>query len=150
LQEQPTTIKKLTPPKRTFTWTLLDELLISVNMTSIVKLTNTRLVPPLSWLGSTFAKIKVLQQSSFSTEYDLNNKINQFFDSTSGNNRVIEIIVKKSFIEESLSSLRMAGFSTPDIFRMLDKGPWVLAFDIPKTLPRLTADLQVCWISIFV
>ena len=35
----------------------------------------------------------------------------------------------------------MAGFSNEDLYRMLDKGPWILAFST-KSLKKLTNDLK--------
>ena len=57
-------------------------------------------------------------------------------------NSVIELAVARDFAENSLSTLRMNGFKREDIYRMLDKGPWVLAFNIPSCLPRLCKALQ--------
>ena len=57
--------------------------------------------------------------------------------------RLIEVVVHKKMAEESLSVLRMNGFQREDIYRMLDKGPWILAFDISQVLPRTFKDLQV-------
>ena len=63
--------------------------------------------------------------------------------SSSDSGRVIEISVRKQLAEQSLSCLRMHGFTRPDIYRMLEKGPWVLAFDISGVLPRLCANIKV-------
>lgn len=57
--------------------------------------------------------------------------------------RTIEILVGRALVENSLSTLRMNGFSREDIFRMLDKGPWILAFNIVRVLPKLYSDIQV-------
>eukprot|EP01038_Epipyxis_sp_PR26KG_P008595 gene8595-11613_t len=163
---------KYAVPRRTYTWTLQDELLISVNMSSLSNPTCTRLIPPLTWLGATGAKIKVLQTTStinnrsfkdLIKSVDDNNNLNSnnYIESSAissssvsdssnilptssseSGSRFIEITVRKGIVEESLSVLRMNGFSREDIFRMLDKGPWVLAFNIPQTLPRLCNDLQ--------
>jgi hypothetical protein len=59
-------------------------------------------------------------------------------------NSMIELAVARNIAESSLSTLRMHGFKREDIYRMLDKGPWVLAFNIPSCLPRLFKSLQVC------
>lgn len=55
---------------------------------------------------------------------------------------VIEVSVSRQFAENSLATLRNKGFTREDIFRMLDKGPWVLAFDIPSALPPLFDSLK--------
>ena len=64
-------------------------------------------------------------------------------DSTMPTSSVIEIAVSRALAEDSLSALRMSGFKREDIYRMLDKGPWVLAFDIGKTLPKILSDLEL-------
>ena len=51
--------------------------------------------------------------------------------------------MRKQLAEQSLSCLRMHGFTRSDIYRMLAKGPWVLAFDISGWLPRLCANIKV-------
>lgn len=51
--------------------------------------------------------------------------------------------MRKQLAEQSLSCLRMHGFTRSDIYRMLEKGPWVLAFDISGVLPRLCANIKV-------
>jgi mTERF len=56
---------------------------------------------------------------------------------------IIEVTVSRNFAENSLTTLRMHGFTRQDIYRMLDKGPWVLAFDITSTLPKLFHGLQM-------
>jgi len=63
--------------------------------------------------------------------------------SSSNSGRVIEISVRKQLAEQSLSCLRMYGFNRSDIYRMLEKGPWVLAFDISGVLPRLVTNIKV-------
>lgn len=130
-------------PSRTYRWQG-EDLLISVNMTSLSKPDCTRLVPPLSWLSMTGSKVKVLQStvSSDATE------MVQFDDGNPA--RVIEITVPKPVVESSLSTLRMYGFNRESIFRLLDKGPWVLSFSLTQTLPKIQAALQVesnllCW-----
>lgn len=60
-------------------------------------------------------------------------------------NSVIKVTVPRSFAESSLRTLRNKGFTREDIYRMLDKGPWVLSFDISSALPRLFASLQVSY-----
>jgi hypothetical protein len=55
---------------------------------------------------------------------------------------VIEVAVSREFAENSLATLRNKGFSREDIFRMLDKGPWVLAFDISSALSPLFDSLK--------
>ena len=79
----------LVPPRRTFTWQN-DDLLISVNMTSLSRPSGTRLVPPITWLSASGSRVKVQQQtvperegSSSSTLWndsssaDSNRRINQ-------------------------------------------------------------------------
>lgn len=54
--------QQLVPPRRTFTWQN-DDLLISVNMTSLSRPSSTRLVPPITWLSASGSRVKVQQQS---------------------------------------------------------------------------------------
>lgn len=56
------TKQQLVPPRRTFTWQN-DDLLISVNMTSLSRPSGTRLVPPITWLSASGARVKVQQQT---------------------------------------------------------------------------------------
>lgn len=64
-------------------------------------------------------------------------------DELVGAEKFITISVSRARAEKSLSSLRQFGFKRADIYRMLEKGPWVLAFDISKTLPRISEDLTM-------
>ena len=111
--------------RRTYTWEK-DELLISCNMTALSNPTCTRLLPPITWMSASGSRCKVLHNAP--DEQD---------------DSIIEIGVSKTLAEGSLSALRMSGFKREDIYRMLDKGPWVLAFDIAKVLPKIMADLEV-------
>lgn len=119
---------KSIPARRTYTWTN-NELLISCNMTALANPTCTRLIPPITWMSASGSRCKVLHDS-FSTEM-------------SSTGSIIEIAVTRTLAEGSLSALRMSGFKREDIYRMLDKGPWVLAFDIARTLPKLMSDLEI-------
>ncbi len=56
--------------------------------------------------------------------------------------KFVTISVNRERAEKSLSTLRKFGFKRADIYRMLYKGPWVLAFDVSKTLPRISDDLE--------
>lgn len=79
----------LVPPRRTFTWQN-DDLLISVNMTSLSRPSGTRLVPPITWLSASGSRVKVQQQTvperdSSSTLWnsssaDLNRRTNQVME----------------------------------------------------------------------
>lgn len=117
---------KSIPARRTYTWTN-NELLISCNMTALANPTCTRLMPPITWMSASGSRCKVLHDSFLG-------------DSSSS---IIEIAVTRTLAEGSLSALRMSGFKREDIYRMLDKGPWVLAFDISRTLPKLMSDLEI-------
>ncbi len=61
----------------------------------------------------------------------------------SSREKFVTISVNRERAEKSLSTLRKFGFKRADIYRMLYKGPWVLAFDITKTLPRISEDLSL-------
>lgn len=185
------------PARRTYEW-LEEELIISVNMTSLsgtlAAPKSTRLVPPLRWLSSSSAKVKVLQQSnnantgymdaieisserssfngdsspgsdsddgmdldggSTSALTDYEDEIIQEPGSVSSDemgldsstatiaSRIIEITVRKNRAEKCLSTFRKYGFARQDIYRMLNKGPWILSLDISSTLPRLYDHLKV-------
>ncbi len=56
---------------------------------------------------------------------------------------ILEISVNRKQVDESLRFLRMNGFRKQDLYRMLDKGPWILAFDLSNPLSKLLFDLQV-------
>lgn len=58
------------------------------------------------------------------------------------NAEVVYISIGRTKAESTLNTFRTMGFTREDIYRMLDKGPWVLAFDVSKCLPKLQADLQ--------
>lgn len=118
-------VLRITPKQRTYTWER-DELIISCNMTALTNPACTRLIPPITWMSASGSKCKVTHTSATDPSAD----------------SVIEIAVARTLAEESLSTLRMAGFKREDIYRMLDKGPWALAFDMSKTLPRLLSDLE--------
>lgn len=111
------------PTSRTFTWQG-DELVILFNMTSLQSPLCTRLTPPLSWIRGSGCKVGVAHKTGEA-------------DST------IEITASRAFVENTLSCLRMNGLQREDLFRILDKGPWILAFDIRSVVPRLFKDLQV-------
>ena len=49
---------------------------------------------------------------------------------------VVKLAVKRGDVQARLSAFRAQGFSDDDLYRMFDKGPWVLAFP-PKAIPKL-------------
>ena len=114
--------------------------MISYNTTGIANPTCTRLEPPVTWLAASGARVKVLHSGGSS---ELENLLKLDLNKPISCNSIIEVSVSKSFAESSLRTLRNKGFTREDIYRMLDKGPWVLAFDISSALPRLFASLQV-------
>ena len=111
--------------------------MISYNSTALTNPTCTRLEPPVTWLAASGSRVKVTRPSD---EEELT-KIDDVKQLSS--NSVIEVSVPRSFAEASLRTLRNKGFAREDIYRMLEKGPWVLAFDIPTALPRLFLSLEV-------
>ena len=111
--------------------------MISYNSTALTNPTCTRLEPPVTWLAASGSRVKVTRSSDEEEFHDGN--IKEKVSSTS----VIEVGVPRSFAEASLRTLRNKGFAREDIYRMLEKGPWVLAFDIPNALPRLFQGLEV-------
>ena len=131
--------RRLAPLPRTYNW-LAEELTISYNSTSLSNPTCTRLEPPVTWLAASGSRVKVTHSGGCSEdERAMELALNQPLSCAS----VIEVTVPRSFAEASLRVLRNKGFAREDIYRMLDKGPWVLSFDIPNALPRLFASLEV-------
>ena len=133
--------RRLAPVTRTYNWQA-EELTISFNTTGLADPTCTRLEPPVTWLAASGSRVKVLH-SGGSIEEDVLLKID--FNQPISCNSVIKVTVPRSFAESSLRTLRNKGFTREDIYRMLDKGPWVLSFDISSALPRLFASLQVSY-----
>jgi hypothetical protein len=132
LQSATQSSRRMVSTRRTYNWQA-EELVISFNMTNIANPSCTRLQPPLKWLASSGAKLKVLQECSATGE-----------DITQESKcSIVEVSVSRKFAEASLITLRNYGFGRQDIYRMLDKGPWALVFDISTALPRLFANLQV-------
>eukprot|EP00596_Hydrurales_sp_CCMP1899_P008451 CAMPEP_0119041926 /NCGR_PEP_ID=MMETSP1177-20130426/14213_1 /TAXON_ID=2985 /ORGANISM="Ochromonas sp, Strain CCMP1899" /LENGTH=640 /DNA_ID=CAMNT_0007008357 /DNA_START=219 /DNA_END=2141 /DNA_ORIENTATION=- len=125
-EPKPQNSRKAPQKKSTYSWQE-NELMISFNTTALADPTCTRLEPPITWLAASGARVRILT----STEEMQNEK-----------SSIVEVAVSREFAEYSLRILSNKGFSRDDIFRMLDKGPWVLAFDIPKALPRLFEGLQ--------
>ena len=125
----------MAPITRTYMWQA-EELMISYNSTALTNPTCTRLEPPVTWLAASGSRVKVTRSSD---EEGFHGNIKEELTSTS----VIEVGVPRSFAEASLRTLRNKGFAREDIYRMLEKGPWVLAFDIPNALPRLFQGLEV-------
>lgn len=77
-----------------------------------------------------------------STEANAKNDSGKKFSGIPACSSVIEVAVSREFAENSLAALRNKGFAREDIFRMLDKGPWVLVFDITSALPPLFDGLK--------
>ena len=134
---------------RTFVWNG-DELNILFNMTSLQSPLCTRLTPPLSWISASGCKVRVLHRGlkTSSSLIDIiaatddlsKNEVSDTSEPTS----TIEIVAPRKYVEATLSTLRMMGFQREDLFRILDKGPWILAMDVRSVISRLFGDLQVC------
>lgn len=143
--------RKLSPPKRLYRLGK-EELIISCNISTIMNPTNTRLVPPLTWLTAAGSKVKVLHSSrAFATSESAmipQSKQDQLdlLDASESpiliKHSFLEIVVERSVVDSSLSTLKLNGFSRDDINRMVDKAPWILAFDLSKCVPKLFFDLQ--------
>ena len=114
--------------------------MISFSTTGLANPTCTRLEPPVTWLAASGSRVKVTHSGGCSEEEKL---MELTLNQPMSCNSVIEVTVPRSFAEGSLRTLRNKGFTREDIYRMLDKGPWVLAFDIPNALPRLFTSLEV-------
>jgi hypothetical protein len=137
------------PPARTFAWQG-DDLIILFNTTSLQSPLCARLTPPLSWIAASGCKVKVLHKNAKPSSLDSAGYISKELDESdiitespnSESKSTIEIVASRSLVEGTLSCLRMNGFSREDLFRILDKGPWILAFDIKPIISRLFNDLQ--------
>lgn len=124
----------ITPTRRTFKWKA-EELVISFNMTKSGNPCSGKLEPPLTWLESPGLKLEVLQSSlGFSSKEAV---------SLTPDSSMMKVYVCRKTAESSLNILKKQGFGREDIYRMLDKGPWALAFDLSSALPRLFSNLQV-------
>lgn len=138
---------------RTFVWHG-DELTILFNMTSLQSPLCTRLTPPLSWISASGCKVRVLHRGlkTSSSLMDIivcpedvsNQEVCQSSEPTS----TIEIVAPRKVVEATLSTLRMMGFQREDLFRILDKGPWILAMDVRSVVSRLFGDLQVVCLAL--
>ena len=129
------------PTRRTFKWKA-GELVISFNVTKFENPCSGKLGPPLTWLKSPALKVEVLQSTlGFSSAEELS----LISDST-----VIKVYVCRKVAESSLNALKRIGFAREDIYRMLEKGPWALAFDLSSVLPRLFASLQVWLFHVYI
>ena len=124
------------PFKRTFSWRK-DELLVQFEIAPPTALGCTKLTPPLTWLAtaSTGARVKVLHESEGFVDLEVKHARREALSH-------VQLGIARPTVDSSLALFRMNGFQKDDIFRMLDKGPWVLAFDLSKILPRLLHDLQ--------
>lgn len=125
--------KKKVPAPRTYVLGT-TELIVSCNISTPANLATTRLVPPITWLTGSGSRVKVLH-SSETVGADPQNFIC---------NSILELGIPMARVDKSLSCLRMNGFTRDDIERLIDKGPWVLAFDMTPVIPRLFRDLKVC------
>lgn len=116
--------------------------MISFKMSTTHNISCSRLFPPITWLSASGSKVRVLYipQTAEGTGTE---EWTEAVGERIGNDRLIEVTVAKKMAEDSLSTLRMHGFQREDIYRMLDKGPWILAFDVSKALPTIFRDLQV-------
>ena len=133
--------------KRMFSWQG-DELLVTFNMTSLNNPTCTRLVPPLCWLSQHGAKVKVLHEgqsgdSATTVEGNETPETSLYYDRTSvvPSQSTIQLTIEREKVGRRLTAFRMQGFTNEDLFTMLDKGPWVLAFT-SESLPKLVKDLK--------
>lgn len=148
--------------RRTFSWKG-EELQVYFEITPPTSRVSTQLAPPLTWLTNglaTRSKVKVLHNSeveidgssssssssrdssSVSAISSVASAISSSSSSQSISSSAVKLGIERESVEDSLSVLRMNGFKKEDIFRMFDKGPWVIAFELSKILPRLIGDLQ--------
>ncbi len=137
--------KKIVPQisKRIFSWQG-DHLLISYNVTLMQESgISSYLFPPIEWLSLAGAVVKLAGEDYVSpvkpTAVDYsgveNVKIN-------GGDGVVDIVVSRKKAESILGAFRAMGFQRQDIYRTLDKGPWIFSFDVTQALPKLYNDLS--------
>ena len=139
--------------RRIFSWKG-DELHVTFNMTALSNPACTRIVPPLSWLsqhdgtrvkvwhrGKTDELIEAGEVTGTNAIPELSSMPYYGSSSVVPLNSVIQLVIEKEFVEQRLAAYRMQGFTNEDLFRMLDKGPWVLSFS-SQALPRLVKDLK--------
>lgn len=149
------------------------EIVISCVVTALSNPSSTRLVPPMVWLTSSGSRVKIVhfvkdspyyapQQQSSQSQQSYNTFSNAENDTSTSNpntqrnsnnnifsasynvkSSILEIFVPRPQVDASLSVLRMNGFQKQDLYRMLDKGPWILAFVINSPLVKLLDDLKV-------
>jgi len=55
----------------------------------------------------------------------------------------LEMEVPRTKVENNLLALKSNGFGREDIFRMLDKGPWIVGFDVTSSINKIFTDMQV-------
>eukprot|EP01036_Dinobryon_divergens_P028711 gene28711-37703_t len=128
---------------QTFSW-VGESLLISFEMSSLSNVSCSRLFPPITWLSASGSKVKVLYNNANSGGIgsSVSEVLSESVVEGSDARRWFEVTVQKTMAEESLSALRMFAFQREDIYRMLDKAPWILALDVSKALPKTKQDLE--------
>lgn len=112
---------------RLFAWQPKD-LVITLKIPLQNSRASTRLVPPISWLEMSGSKVIMVNDGVM--DEDKSDAL-----------RVVEITTERECAERTLSVLKFHGFNRESIFRVLDKGPWLLAIGISKSLPRLYEDM---------
>jgi len=144
---------KISKVHRIFTWKG-DDLFISYNNTILLgdSYITTRIKPPLKWFKSSGSIVDSIVKSNdnmislnvlmSSINCNVKRSVILSLDDIESDGSLIELIVSRKKAENALSTLRSVGFNREDIYRMLDKGPWVLAFDIAKFVPSLFIALQ--------
>jgi hypothetical protein len=146
-------VNKISKVRRIFTWKG-DDLFISYNNTILLgdSYITTRIKPPLKWFKSSGSIVDSIVKSNdniislnvlmSSINCNIKRSVILSLDDIESDGSLIELIVSRKKAENALSTLRSVGFNREDIYRMLDKGPWVLAFDITKFVPSLFVALQ--------
>lgn len=139
--------KKIVPQisRRIFSWQG-DHLLVSYNVTLMQESgISSYLFPPIEWLTLAGAVVKLAGEdyvspvpvkSTIPDSSGVENvKIN-------GGKGVVDIVVNRKKAENILGVFRSMGFQRQDIYRTLDKGPWIFSFDVSQALPKLYNDLS--------
>lgn len=140
------------PQRRIFTWSK-DHLQISLNVTALsVNAVTSQLNPPIAWITSG-AFVRALDKDcTVSERIEVEKSVkasasdgtiaSTSSSSSPSSSGFVDIIVSRNSAENALSTLRACGFNKEDIYRILDKGPWIFAFDYTKCLSKLIHDLQ--------
>jgi hypothetical protein len=121
------------------------DIIISFDISKKSTPMTTQLVPPLSWLRLSGSKVKVLHTQKKVVPSDSSKSLKgcTALQSYLEWRSTLELSVERQLVDNSLEALRSHGFQREDIYRMMDKGPWILSLNIVKSLIKLSNDIKV-------